>query len=429
VVVSRNLNALGKAVMVLLTVLASQAIALDMECLTCHSAPGFRAESASGKPVSLHVDANEILGSVHASQDCVDCHSDLRNKPLPHPSGVKPVQCTRCHHRGNAELAPDTMHIETFADSVHGTAARGGDPDAPQCKTCHGTHGILKPSNPKSSVFRAKVPATCGSCHFDKGFAKRHGVRNVSRYKDSVHAITVAGHGRGPAAVCTDCHGVHDIMIANAPASRVSKQRMPQTCGKCHADVFRQYSESVHGRALAKGAPDAPACSDCHGEHTIQKPSTASSSVSPGHIVATCSKCHENMRIQRDYGLPANRLASYIDSYHGINYQLGNVTVANCSTCHGAHLILPSSDPRSSVNKNNLSKTCDKCHPGASQNFAKASIHVFPSKSKDAVVYWVALLYGVFVWGLIGSFCVYILLDLRARKAGRLPGRKNGAKP
>jgi hypothetical protein len=35
-------------------------------------------------------------------------------------------------------------------------------------------------------------------------------------------------------AVCTDCHGVHDILPASDPASTVNPDHLLATCQKCH---------------------------------------------------------------------------------------------------------------------------------------------------------------------------------------------------
>ena len=51
--------------------------------------------------------------------------------------------------------------------------------------------------------------------------------------------------------------------------------------------------------------------------------------------------------------------------------QQGSVTAANCASCHGAHEILPSSDPRSMINPKNLEKTCGQCHPGIGSQVAQ----------------------------------------------------------
>lgn len=396
-------------------------------CLSCHSAPGFRKVEVNGPGKSLHIDKETLAASAHGKLKCLDCHVDFNNQKLPHKETAEPVQCVRCHHNGNTLGAPVKLHLDRYSDSVHGNALKIGDPDAPQCKTCHGTHDIMPASSHLSNVYRGNIPKTCGKCHFNLGFAKRHNLNSVKGYTDSVHAkIAMRKNGFDAAAVCTDCHGVHDILAPGNSNSMVNKASVPSTCGACHKNVLEQYNQSIHGKAAARGVKSAPVCTDCHGEHHIVGAESPGSPVSPTHVVATCSKCHENRQIQSKYGLPADRLSSYIGSYHGVANKYGDVKVANCATCHGAHSILPSSDPRSDINKHNIPKTCGKCHPGADKNFALGSIHVIPTPKQSPIVYWVRTFYVLFVAGLISSFCGYILLDLRARWIGRLPWKKGG---
>lgn len=397
--------------------------ATNEECLACHSAEGFSTTGKDGKQVSLHVDGAAFQSSIHGRRKCVDCHVDLIGQPFPHKTNVAPVDCTRCHHKGNTQGAPDISPMDGYRDSVHGKAAAAGDKDAPSCKNCHGYHDVRSPSDPKSSTYHKNIPGTCAKCHANPRIIKDHKLpadEPVRLYQGSVHGKLVASWNLS-AAVCTDCHGVHDIKAPRQADSSVNREMIPETCGKCHPDVYEQYKQSIHGIAKAKGVKDAPVCTDCHGEHTIQKPTTETSSVYPTHVVKTCSKCHENVRLQRTYGLPANRLASYIGSFHGVANKYGETTVANCATCHTAHSILPSKDPRSSVNKKNLPQTCGKCHPGANRNFAIGDIHVVPSLSHDRVVFFVRTMYSVFVFGMIASFVGYIGLDLlyRRRRGGR----------
>jgi DnaJ-class molecular chaperone len=394
----------------------------------CHSAPGL-SKTIDGKTVSLHVEAGEFRASVHAKKACVECHVDFRGQGFPHKQSAAPVQCSRCHYIGNVAGAPNLTPMKEYADSVHGRAVQRGDPDAPKCKDCHGTHGTRAASDPESSVYRANIADTCGECHLDSKMAERHhipGPAKVRLYKNSVHGKAVRTQGLMAAAVCTDCHGVHNIRAARELRSTVNKPHVPETCGQCHRELYRVYKESFHGKALAQGIKDAPACTDCHGEHTIQRPSEPASSVYPTHVVTTCSKCHEDVKIERRYGLPANRLSTYIDSYHGVANKYGDVTVANCATCHGAHDIRPSADPKSAIHRKNLPKTCGKCHPRAGANFAKGSIHVFPTKHQDRGVYWVRQFYTGFIFLLIASFCCYIALDLFARWRGRFRRKDRG---
>jgi hypothetical protein len=80
--------------------------------------------------------------------------------------------------------------------------------------------------------------------------------------------------------------------------------------------------------------------------------------------------------LTREFGIAEGRVSSYQDSYHGLASKLGSKVVANCASCHGVHKILPSSDPRSTINRAQLVATCGKCHPGAGTRFAIGTIHI-----------------------------------------------------
>ncbi len=393
------------------------ALAKNRQCLMCHSAPQMKRSS-------LHIEIERFAGSAHGKLRCIDCHRDLSGRPLPHPTAAT-VDCAGCHRADNPYGAPDVKSRIMYEDSAHGQAVARGDKDAPRCFTCHGDHYILPPGNEASSVSRANIPATCGRCHSDPGIVRRHNIEKgevLKFYRQSVHGQALAAKGLSVTAVCTDCHGVHDIKIGSDPKSSVSRPHIPATCGKCHGGIYKEYQAGIHGQAFARGAKEAPVCTDCHGEHTIRAPAEATSSVNPIHIAKTCSHCHENVKIERKFGLPAHRLSTYMDSYHGVANKYGDITVANCATCHGAHEILPSSDPHSPINKRNLPKTCGRCHPGAGKNFAKGSVHLLPSPKKDQGVYWVRRFYQVFIFGLVAAFVGYIFLDLLSRRRKRAEG-------
>ena len=112
------------------------------------------------------------------------------------------------------------------------------------------------------------------------------------------------------------------------------------------------------------------------GIHTIQSPGTESSSVSAQALAQiTCARCHQGVRLTAELGVPGTRVASYEASYHGLAPRLGSTVVANCASCHGSHLILGSTDPRSTINKANLAVTCGRCHPGAKAKFTRFPVH------------------------------------------------------
>jgi formate dehydrogenase gamma subunit len=90
----------------------------------------------------------------------------------------------------------------------------------------------------------------------------------------------------------------------------------------------------------------------------------------------SCAGCHEGVMLTQEFGVAGERVSSYKDSYHGLASRLGSKVVANCSSCHGVHNILPSSDSQSMINANNLTHTCGQCHIGAGANFTKGKVHL-----------------------------------------------------
>ena len=80
--------------------------------------------------------------------------------------------------------------------------------------------------------------------------------------------------------------------------------------------------------------------------------------------------------------------------------------VANCASCHGEHQVLPSSDPRSAIHPDRLSKTCGKCHPGAGEKFALSPVHVAMATPDDRLLFGVRWVYLVLIAGTIGGIVV-----------------------
>ena len=139
----------------------------------------------------------------------------------------------------------------------------------------------------------------------------------------------------------------------------------------------RLLTRAFTGRRIARGNGLAPVCTDCHGIHTIKSHIDPNSSVSEQNIArTTCARCHEGVRLSQEFGVAGNRVSSYLDSYHGLASEGGSAVVANCASCHGVHNILPSSDPRSTINRANLDATCGKCHKGVTQKFTLTKVHM-----------------------------------------------------
>ena len=377
------------------------------ECLACHNDPGLSTQ-INGKQVSLHVDDAKFKASIHSSFACVDCHTDV--KGVPHdPTPVMP-KCSTCHADEQA----------AYDRGIHAKAAAAGNTNVAKCQDCHGNvHEILPASDPKSKVAHNNIPQTCGVCHGQKFVMASGGISSApfTSYQESVHGKAVAA-GSDKAAVCTDCHGEHDILSASDPKSPINKFNVPNTCAKCHNDIKQQYVQSIHGQAIARGNWQAPVCTDCHGIHTIKAPNNPASSVAAANVKNTCGQCHAGVALSNEFGVPGGRVSSYLASYHGLAQEVGSSTVANCASCHGVHNILPSSDPRSTINPANLAKTCGQCHPGANGKFIAYKVHLGAVERADVGGKIIALIRKFYVWMIvcvIGGMVLHNLIVWRKK--------------
>ena len=428
-----------------------RAAASDEQCLACHGEAGMKSESGR----SLHVDTAKFKGSIHSTLGCTTCHTGV--KEYPHPKGMRLPACSNCHEEPAGQV-PKSVHSILGADAcaschgkahevqaaekvvpqqcatchddavhqyqlgVHAAARKNGEKQAPTCLACHGSpHQILSATDPKSPVNHLNIPATCGNCHGQKFVMERTGdsTQPFYSYKESVHGRAVTA-GSETAAVCTDCHGVHEIRRASDDKSSIFKFNVPATCAKCHHDVEQQYLQSIHGQAIAKGNSLAPVCTDCHGIHSIKAPTDPNSSVAAQNLARfTCARCHEGVRLSQEFGIEGRRETTYLASYHGLASKLGSQVVANCASCHGVHNILPSSDPRSTINSANLVKTCGQCHPGVTAKFALSKVHVDAPISADigsTAVRWIRRFYLSMIFAVIGGMVLHNLIIWR-RKA------------
>jgi formate dehydrogenase gamma subunit len=315
--------------------------------------------------------------------------------------------------------------VEAYNHGLHARAIRNGNDRAATCLDCHGDAHEIRPSTDTASkVNHANIAKTCGVCHGEKFVMENSGLsaRPFLSYQESVHGRAVAA-GNERAAVCTDCHGSHDIRPPTDAESTIAKFNVPRTCSKCHEAVAGEFSRSIHGQALVRGNWQAPVCTDCHGIHLIKPHIDPTSSVAAQALAkTTCAQCHEGVRLSQEFGVAGRRASTYLDSYHGMASKFGSNIVANCASCHGVHNILPSSDPRSMISRNNLVETCGKCHPGASENFILGKIHLDVPVSQDAgsvATRWVRWIYLSLIVVVIGGMVIHNGVIWRKKAAAR----------
>jgi len=121
-------------------------------------------ESIHGVAVSKGNIDSPVCTSCHGEHNILK-HTDP-NSPVAFQN-VSSMVCAPCHSsvRLSERYGLPVNRIETFTDSYHGLALRGGSATVANCGSCHGYHNIKPSSDPTSMVHKDNLVKTCGSCH------------------------------------------------------------------------------------------------------------------------------------------------------------------------------------------------------------------------------------------------------------------------
>lgn len=378
--------------------LAAAPLALaGQACMDCHG--GHDAKAAA---VAV------TQASAHAGLECDECHTGVKQ---PCQKNMRVAQCKTCHNDQATALNGGT-HVEKLKKCLE---KDGATKPTAVCMSCHGedVHNIRKKADPAAPSNRSNVSTMCLHCH-DKAQTIA-----ISKYRESVHGMAVS-HGKTKAAECADCHGSHTIDHSQKLTAKVFRLNIPQTCGQCHKEERAQYEASVHWTLAAKGFKEPPVCTDCHGEHTIRSSQDSLSPTYAGNVTTTCAACHASEKITAKFGMESDRVKSFRASFHGLSNELGDLRAANCASCHGNHMVLPSSDSRSTVYPASLAKTCGNCHPG-NIKFGNERIHTTAERPSHWLLPVVRTIYIWLIVLTIGCMLAHNLLDLKYKAIVGMP--------
>jgi predicted CXXCH cytochrome family protein len=275
-------------------------------CQSCHANPDLSITLQNGERLSLYVSPSDLDQSVHAQLgfECQACHTGIQS--FPHPeidyssrrelSEAYYLACQKCHSVNFAK-AQDSIHAQVarqgnpnapicidchgahdvqapnvprsrisetcsqchtgifdqYRQSIHGTALlESQNPDVPVCTDCHGVHNI---QDPRTAQFRVQTPELCAGCHANEQLMSKYGLSAdvYSIYTTSWHGVELSVYKAywptiwHEGAVCTDCHGVHNILPARDPASSVNPANLLATCQKCHPSASANWTGAWTG--------------------------------------------------------------------------------------------------------------------------------------------------------------------------------------
>ncbi len=268
-------------------------------------------------------------------------------------------------------------------------------PDLPrndeECLACHdavslerSAHGSLDCGDCHSGLDPEQVPhadpiepVDCFICHSEA----------PESHPFHPHITKSSAAEGAPGTVCVSCHGSHDILKIEDPASRFRGPVMAAACGECHSDVAERFTASEHGRSLASGVPGAPDCISCHTQPITEARNGRAVELKIAQE-SICLACHLDDPDVRARMVPgAGFIAAYDRSVHGKALRAGNAGAATCVDCHGSHEMSHGADPAARISKMHIPGTCAQCHAAVAEQYDR-SIHAMAVRKgqKDAPV-------------------------------------------
>ena len=306
------------------------------------------AQERTATCASCHAhEADQMGRSVHAALGCQECHN------------------------GNASYTLSSDDVRKYRVTP-GTESAGSHPERPAFD--HGASYAGKPP-------RKTIPVLCGSCHADVERMNPYGLPTdqLARYWTSGHGKTLRGSGDDRVAVCTDCHGIHNILPGRDPHSGTYPLNVPGTCATCHSnatlmddfdlpvEVVEEYRQSVHGQLLLEsGDTGSPTCATCHDNHSAMPSGFAT-------VGAVCGQCHQHAELNFSKSIHADQ-----PEFRG------------CVQCHGggvdrhSHLIERITQPAGIMIQRYAHLLASKPAPSAAQ--ITGAINADPRKIMEQVL-------------------------------------------
>jgi len=161
--------------------------------------------------------------------------------------------------------------------------------------------------------------------------------------------------------------------VDDTPAEKEQKKYLEEDqCYVCHRDedLLPEHfnDDDTH---MQPGL----SCAGCHGGDPKSDDEDAAMSEGAGFVGVPakdetpqfCGKCHSDIGFMRRFQprIPTDQVAQYLTSLHGQLLVTGDRKVADCTSCHSSHAILPGNDARSTVYPLNVPATCNGCHGDA----------------------------------------------------------------
>jgi predicted CXXCH cytochrome family protein len=301
-------------------------------CLACHADNTLKKKLMDKEILSLYINSNDFDASVHGRTGCTGCHPDITMQNHPRVKMIASRREYVARLSGNCSVCHTPEQLKK-RQPIHSSLASQGT-----CVQCHGSHYIKPVAAAKAGV---KENVYCLVCHRNNiGTSMKNGESLSAFVNEAVLKSSVHGSLK-----CTECHTEFSKTrhpIRSFGSRRVYSIDLAELCRKCHSETFKRYEVSIHFEKLKTGDLKSPACTDCHGAHSV-----ARTKEDKAIGLRSCNNCHGNMD------------SSYEASVHGRARAKGNEKAPVCSSCHNAH------DVRFTAMTTRIKENCLKCHKDA----------------------------------------------------------------
>jgi cytochrome b subunit of formate dehydrogenase len=394
-------------------------------CLLAWAPPSNAADEAT--PAAPAATAGAAAAPIEKipNEKCFKCHDDAEYES----DGGASIAVLAAQYGAGAHKRVDCVECHTDALTTKHPRNNLGKVTFEPCLACHEDE-ITPFKDSVHARVKGGEPATCQGCHGSVHTTPKSSspnapmspvnqLRNCGQchkemmegYLGSVHARALLVSGLNSAPACSDCHGSHDIQRHTTRGSRSSHAKSPETCGSCHEGILKVWADSAHG-ALWKEGKDGPVCTSCHHAHSVEDPTTLDSRP---HMAHECGNCHEK------------ELESYHDGFHGKSAHVGRAHAAVCSDCHTPHENLAASNPASTTHPARLAETCGTagCHQQfeITPSFLTFMPHSDPmNRDQNPWVHYIYLFMTLLLLGVFGFFGLHLALWLQRTLVGRLRG-------
>lgn len=229
----------------------------DKKCMEeCHGKLNLYYNPASpwGNMRSAKIDYDKFLNSKHGIFYCTECHEDAdKAGEKTHYAKEVSIHCDSCHidenqYSDNIKKLFASKQIrmddkkrvaKDYYESTHGKAYLSKKRNAPFCTGCHDPHNANL-ADKDSTVSKANIVKTCGTCHQDVTFSGKNIFGKLAM-------LRINGHKKGNSSIdysynnCVGCHqgdAVH------------GKNKSEINCMSCHKKSSGFIFTDFHGKNI-----------------------------------------------------------------------------------------------------------------------------------------------------------------------------------